>query len=115
MKPGQSGNRNRFKPLEFLLYQQENIPLIGDFAEMTSADVEIYNPTRPDGMNMASQSYITDLLQSMTFDTEKIKNLFADSSIAADDTMAGDNQRQGISGKGAGYGLSSFGETCFFC
>jgi hypothetical protein len=67
----------------FLLYQQENIPLIGDFAEMTSADVEIYNPTRPDGMNMASQSYITDMLQSMTFDTEKIKNLFADSSIAA--------------------------------
>lgn len=67
----------------FLLYQQENIPLIGDFAEMTSADVEIYDPTRPDGMNMASQSYIADLLQSITFDTEKIKNLFADSSIAA--------------------------------
>ena len=67
----------------FLLYQQENIPLIGDFAEMTSADVEIYNPTRPDGMNVASQSYITDMLQSITFDTEKIKNLFADSSIAA--------------------------------
>jgi VWFA-related protein len=67
----------------FLLYQQENIPLIGDFAEMTSADVEIYDPTRPQGMDMASQSYITDLLQSVTFDTEKIKNLFADSSIAA--------------------------------
>jgi len=67
----------------FLFYQQENIPLLGDFAEMTSADVEIYDPTRPDGMNMASQSYITDILQSITFDTEKIKNLFADSSIAA--------------------------------
>jgi hypothetical protein len=67
----------------FLLYQQENIPLIGDFAEMTSADVEIYDPTRPEGLSMASQTYITDLLQSMTFDTEKIKNLFADSSIAA--------------------------------
>ena len=67
----------------FLLYQQENIPLIGDFAEMTSADVEIYNPSRPDGMEMASQNYIVDLLQSVTFDTEKIKNLFADSSIAA--------------------------------
>ncbi len=67
----------------FLLYQQENIPLIGDFADMTSADVEIYDPTRPQGMDMASQVYITDLLQSITFDTEKIKNLFADSSIAA--------------------------------
>ncbi len=67
----------------FLLYQQENIPLIGDFTEMTSADVEIYNPSRPDGMEMASQSYIADLLQSVTFDAEKIKNLFADSSIAA--------------------------------
>ena len=67
----------------FLLYQQENIPLIGDFTEMTSADIEIYDPTRPEGLNMASQTYITDLLQSITFDTEKIKNLFADSSIAA--------------------------------
>ena len=67
----------------FLLYQQENIPLIGDFAEMTSANVEIYDPTEPEGLTMASQSYITDLLQSITFDTEKIKNLFADSSIAA--------------------------------
>lgn len=67
----------------FLLYQQENIPLIGDFADMTSADVEIYDPTRPQGLEMASQAYITDLLQSITFDTEKIKNLFADSSIAA--------------------------------
>ena len=67
----------------FLLYQQENIPLIGDFAEMTSANVEIYDPTEPEGLTMASQSYITDLLQSTTFDTEKIKNLFADSSIAA--------------------------------
>ncbi|MCK4823093.1 hypothetical protein KA005_45455, partial [bacterium] len=67
----------------FLLYQQENIPLLGDFAEMTSANVEIYDPTVPEGMNMASQSYITDLLQSITFNTEKIKNLFADSSIAA--------------------------------
>jgi hypothetical protein len=67
----------------FLLYQQENIPLIGDFTEMTSADVEIYDPTRPQGMDMASQAYITDLLLSVTFDTEKIKNLFADSSIAA--------------------------------
>jgi hypothetical protein len=67
----------------FLLYQQENIPLIGDFTEMTSADVEIYDPTRPEGLNMASQTYITDLLQSVSFNTEKIKNLFADSSIAA--------------------------------
>jgi len=67
----------------FLLYQQENIPLIGDFREMTNADVEIYDPTRPEGLTIASQSYITDLLQSITFDTEKIKNLFADSSISA--------------------------------
>jgi hypothetical protein len=67
----------------FLLYQQENIPLLGDFADMTSAEVEIYDPTRPEGLNMASQSYITDILQSITFDTEKLKNLFADSSIAA--------------------------------
>lgn len=67
----------------FLLYQQENIPLLGDFREMTNADVEIYDPTRPEGMTMASQSYITDILQSITFDTEKIKNLFADSSISA--------------------------------
>jgi hypothetical protein len=67
----------------FLLYQQENIPLIGDFTEMTSADVEIYDPTRPEGLNMASQTYITDLLQSVSFNTEKIKYLFADSSIAA--------------------------------
>jgi hypothetical protein len=67
----------------FMLYQQEHIPLIGDFSGMTSADVEIYNPTRPDGMDMSSQTYITDILQSITFDTEKIKNLFADSSIAA--------------------------------
>jgi len=67
----------------FLLYQQENIPLLGDFAEMTSPDIEIYNPARPEGLNMASQSYITDILQSVTFNTEKLKNLFADSSIAA--------------------------------
>lgn len=67
----------------FLLYQQENIPLIGEFADMTSADVEIYDPTQPEGLNMASQTYITDLLQSVTFNTEKLKNLFADSSIAA--------------------------------
>lgn len=67
----------------FLLYQQENIPLIGDFTDMTSADVEIYDPTRPEGLNMASQTYITDLLQSVSFNTEKLKNLFADSSIAA--------------------------------
>lgn len=67
----------------FLLYQQESIPLIGDFFDMTSADIEIYDPTRPEGLTMASQSYITDILQSLTFDTEKIKNLFADSSIAA--------------------------------
>lgn len=38
----------------FFLYQQENIPLIGDFAEMTSANVEIYDPTEPEGMTMAS-------------------------------------------------------------
>jgi VWFA-related protein len=67
----------------FLLYQQENIPLLGDFADMTSAEVEIYDPTIPEGLEMASQAYITDLLQSITFDTEKLKNLFADSSIAA--------------------------------
>lgn len=67
----------------FLFYQQENIPLIGDFAESTSANVEIYDPTEPEGLSMASQSYITDLLQTITFDTEKIKNLFADSSISA--------------------------------
>lgn len=67
----------------FLLYQQENIPLIGDFIDMTSADIEIYNPTRPEGLTIASQNYITDILQSATFNTEKIKNLFADSSIAA--------------------------------
>ncbi len=67
----------------FLLYQQENIPLIGDFSSVTSAEVEIYNPTIPEGLNVASQSYITDLLQSVSFDTEKLKNLFADSSISA--------------------------------
>jgi VWFA-related protein len=67
----------------FLLYQQENIPLIGDFSNVTSAEVEIYDPTIPEGLNVASQSYITDLLQSVTFDTEKLKNLFADSSISA--------------------------------
>ena len=67
----------------FLFYQQENIPLLGDFTEMTSANVEIYDPTVPEGLTMASQSYITDLLQSITFDTERMKNLFADSSIAA--------------------------------
>jgi len=67
----------------FLLYQQENIPLIGEFIDMTSPDIEIYDPTRPEGLTIASQSYITDILQSATFNTEKIKNLFADSSIAA--------------------------------
>jgi hypothetical protein len=67
----------------FLFYQQENIPLIGDFTEITSANVEIYDPTEPEGLSMASQSYITDLLQGIIFDTEKIKNLFADSSISA--------------------------------
>lgn len=67
----------------FLLYQQENIPLIGEFIDMTSPDIEIYDPTRPEGLTIASQSYITDMLQSVSFNTEKIKNLFADSSIAA--------------------------------
>jgi hypothetical protein len=67
----------------FLLYQQENIPLIGEFIDMTSPDIEIYDPTRPEGLTIASQSYITDILQSVSFNTEKIKNLFADSSIAA--------------------------------
>lgn len=67
----------------FLFYQQEHIPLYGEYSGRTTPMVEIYDPTRPDGMSLASQSYITDILQSITFNTETIKNLFADSSISA--------------------------------
>ncbi len=67
----------------FLFYQQENIPLYGEYSDRTSPMVEIYDPTVPEGMSLASQSYITDILQSITFNTETIKNLFADSSISA--------------------------------
>ncbi len=67
----------------FLFYQQEHIPLYGEHSGQTAPMVEIYDPTRPEGMSLASQSYITDILQSITFNTETIKNLFADSSISA--------------------------------
>jgi hypothetical protein len=67
----------------FLFYQQEKIPLYGEYSGRTDAMVEIYDPTRPEGMTLASQSYITDILQSITFNAEKIKNMFADSSISA--------------------------------
>jgi hypothetical protein len=67
----------------FLFYQQENIPLYGEQSGQTAPMVEIYDPTRPEGMSLASQSYITDIFQSITFNTETIKNLFADSSISA--------------------------------
>jgi hypothetical protein len=67
----------------FLFCQQEKIPLYGESGSQTSPTVEIYDPTRPEGMNLASQSYIRDILQSNAFNTESIKNLFADSSISA--------------------------------
>ncbi len=67
----------------FLFYQQEQIPLFGEHSGGVTPMVEIYDPTRPEGMSLASQSYITDILQSITFNTENIKNLFADSSISA--------------------------------
>jgi len=51
----------------FLFYQQESIPLFGERQDRTSAMVEIYDPSRPGGMTIATQNYLPELLQMINF------------------------------------------------